>query len=210
MGKTRIAALKICLKCSCTNRALRFRTNLCLVLHRFASVLEHLKNDETFFSPNVRLFFSLYLLKGANMKDFNKKMSILLADTYALYLKTQNYHWHVNGPLFKSLHELFDVQYHELADAVDLLAERIRIKGEPAPATFKALDQLKTIKDGDSTLNANQMVTELAQDHDILIRDLNKAIKLAQEVNDEGTANVLAERIEAHEKARWMLNASRQ
>lgn len=144
------------------------------------------------------------------MSEVIKKLSILMADTYALYLKTQNYHWHVTGPQFKALHELFEMQYRELAEAVDQVAERIRIKGHKSPATFKEFESLKRIKDGDSTISANQMVTELANDHDTLVKDLNQSMVLAQEHNDEGTANLLADRIEAHEKARWMLNASRE
>lgn len=137
-----------------------------------------------------------------------KKMEVVLADTYALYRKTQNYHWHVKGVHFKSLHELFEMQYKELAEAVDAVAERILIMGHKAPATFTALNQLKTIKDGDSSADANRMVSDLAQDHETLAKDLNAAIKLAQEHGDEGTVALLSERIAAHEKARWMLNAS--
>lgn len=144
------------------------------------------------------------------MSDVIKKLSIIMADTYAIYLKTQNYHWHVQGPQFKSLHELFEMQYQELAHAVDEVAERIRIMGHRSPATFKEFDSLKRIKDGDSGIDANQMVTELAQDNDALVKDLNQAMKLAQENNDEGTATLLADRIAAHEKARWMLSASRE
>ncbi|MCC5015510.1 MULTISPECIES: Dps family protein [unclassified Legionella] len=143
------------------------------------------------------------------MSDVVKKLSIIMADTYALYLKTQNYHWHVTGPQFKALHELFEMQYLQLAEAADQVAERIRIIGHKAPATFKEFEQLKKIKDGDSSLDANQMVTELANDHDTLVKDLNQAMTLAQENNDEGTANLLSNRIEEHEKSRWMLNASR-
>ena len=136
------------------------------------------------------------------------KLEIILADTYALYLKTQNYHWHVKGPQFKTLHELFEMQYRELAEAVDQVAERILIMGHNAPATFAELIKLKTIKEGDSSKNANQMVTELANDHSILVTDLNKAIKLAQDKSDEGTINLLSTRIAAHEKAHWMLKTS--
>ncbi|KTD61352.1 Dps family protein [Legionella spiritensis] len=142
------------------------------------------------------------------MSDIVKKLKIILADTYALYLKTQNYHWHVTGPQFKILHELFEMQYTELAQAVDDVAERILIIGHRAPATFKEFEELKRIKDGDSNRNADQMVTELSEDHDTLVKDLNQAMKLAQESNDEGTVSLLAERISAHEKARWMLRAS--
>lgn len=137
-----------------------------------------------------------------------KKLEVVLADTYALYLKTQNYHWHVKGVQFKSLHELFEMQYQELAEAVDLVAERILIMGHKAPATFTEYNQLKTIKDGDSSADANQMVSELAQDNSTLVKDLNKAIKLAQEDGDEGTVTLLSDRIAAHEKAHWMLSAS--
>ncbi|CAM3037339.1 DNA-binding protein [Legionella steigerwaltii] len=137
-----------------------------------------------------------------------KKLEVVLADTYALYLKTQNYHWHVKGVHFKSLHELFEMQYKELAEAVDAIAERILIMGHKAPATFTALNQLKTIKDGDSSADANRMVSDLAQDNGSLVNDLNTAVKLAQEHGDEGTVALLSERIAAHEKARWMLSAS--
>lgn len=142
------------------------------------------------------------------MSEVFKKLSITLADTYALYLKTQNYHWHVKGPQFKSLHELFEMQYQELAEAVDTIAERIIIKGDFAPATFKEFEQLKRIKDGDSTLSANQMVKELAHDHETLVADLNHSLKLANDQQDEGTATLLGDRIVAHEKARWMLASS--
>ena len=144
------------------------------------------------------------------MTDVIKKLSVILADTYALYLKTQNYHWHVKGLQFKALHELFEDQYRELAEAIDAVAERIRIMGHKAPATFKEFESLKKIKDGNSSIDSNQMVTELANDNDTLLTDLRLAIGLAQEKNDEGTVNLLSSRIEAHEKARWMLNASRE
>jgi starvation-inducible DNA-binding protein len=138
-----------------------------------------------------------------------KSLETTLANTYALYLKTQNYHWHVRGPQFKSLHELFEMQYQELAEAVDQIAERILMMGHKAPATFNEFNRLKSIKDGDSSIGANQMVSELADDNSILIKNLNQAVKLAQEDNDEGTINLLTERISAHEKAHWMLEASK-
>ncbi|RUR08618.1 Dps family protein [Legionella sp. km772] len=143
------------------------------------------------------------------MNAIIKRLEVTLADTYALYLKTQNYHWHVRGPQFKSLHELFEMQYKELAEAVDQVAERLLMMGHKAPATFSELNQLKTIKDGDSSNSANQMLSELAEDHSVLVRDLNQAIKMAQDNNDEGTINLLSERIAAHQKAHWMLAASK-
>ncbi|KTC68199.1 DNA binding stress protein [Legionella birminghamensis] len=144
------------------------------------------------------------------MSQAVEKLSVILADTYALYLKTQNYHWHVKGPQFKSLHELFEMQYKELAEAVDQIAERILITGHKAPATFKEFERLKRIKDGNSGNSANQMVIELAEDNATLVKDLNQALTLVQENHDEGTANLLSDRIAAHEKAHWMLNASQE
>lgn len=142
------------------------------------------------------------------MSEMIKKLAVTLADTYTLYLKTQNYHWHVKGPQFKSLHELFEAQYLELAGAVDEIAERIRILGETAPATFKEYLALKTIAEGDSSLTASEMVKSLAKDHGTLVNDLNQAMKLAQDHHDEGTVNLLANRLSAHEKAKWMLTVS--
>jgi len=144
------------------------------------------------------------------MSNLMNKLSIIMADTYALYLKTQNYHWHVKGPHFKPLHELFEAQYRELAEAVDAVAERMLMMGHKAPATFKEFEKLKTIKDGDSGLNSNQMVSELANDNATLVKDLNKAMLLAQDANDEGTVNLLSERVAVHQKAHWMLSASRE
>ncbi len=143
-------------------------------------------------------------------KDLLAQLEVLLADTYAIYLKTQNYHWHVTGPHFKALHQLFEEHYMELADAVDAVAEQIRIMDHPAPATFKDFERLKTIKDGNSQAKANQMVSELADDHMTLVKDLNRALKLAEEIHDEGAANLLSDRINAHEKAGWMLRASKE
>lgn len=144
------------------------------------------------------------------MSELINKLSVILADTYAIYLKTQNYHWHVKGPQFRALHSLFETEYLALAEAVDEIAERILIKGHHAPATFKEYDQLKTIKDGDSSSAANDMVTELASDHGALLKDLSAAMDMAQEANDEATVNLLSNRIEAHEKSRWMLASSRE
>lgn len=146
-------------------------------------------------------------MSGKN-NELISKLSILLSDTYALYLKTQNYHWHVKGLQFKSLHELFETQYKELAEAVDSVAERIVIKGYSSPATFVEFERLKTIKDGRSDLDSNAMLSELAGDHDTLVGDLHVAMALAQNLSDEGTVNLLADRIEAHEKSSWMLKAS--
>jgi starvation-inducible DNA-binding protein len=144
------------------------------------------------------------------MNELVKKISLIMADTYALYLKTQNYHWHVKGAQFKTLHELFEMQYQQLASAVDTLAERIVMTGNKAPSTFQELQNLKQIKDGEYNIKANTMVTQLAEDHTILLKDLNQALETAQKHNDEGTATLLGDRIVEHEKMQWMLRASEE
>ena len=108
-----------------------------------------------------------------------------------MYLKTQNYHWHVKGSNFIALHELFE-RNEELADAVDLIAERIVTMAHKVPATFTQINQLKTITDGNSSATANQMVSELAKDHGVLASDLMQAIKIAAENHDEGTVSLLS------------------
>ena len=133
----------------------------------------------------------------------------LLADTYTLYLKTQNYHWHVRGPNFRSLHLLFEEQYTSLALAVDAIAERIVTLGGQAPASFKEYLGLASIHEGEAHTNAETMVSNLAKDHRQVIKDMNTVIKLAQEQGDEGTIALLSERIAEHEKICWMLEASR-
>lgn len=135
-----------------------------------------------------------------------KSLKVILANTYALYLKTQNYHWHVKGIHFKSLHELFEEHYTELAQAIDEIAERLVILGFNAPATFKDLDGLKTITDGEATNDAMTMLADLSDSHQTLVNDINAL--LADDV-DEGTVALLGERISVHEKALWMLNASK-
>jgi len=136
-----------------------------------------------------------------------KSLTHLLADTYSLYLKTQNYHWHVTGPSFKVLHELFEEQYIFLASSVDTLAERIIILGGQAPATYKAFAQLTKIKDGDSNLPAEKMIAELAADLKQIIKDLRAVITAAQKDNDEGTMSVISEAIAQYEKAAWKLDS---
>lgn len=137
-------------------------------------------------------------------------LKTLLANTYALYLKTQNYHWHVKGPHFSILHQLFESQYQALALAVDEIAEQIRIKGENAPATFTDLNQLKTIQDGKAESKANDMVQELAEDHGVLYDFLNEGLKMAQALGDESSIQLLSERLSFHEKTRWMLQVSQE
>lgn len=146
--------------------------------------------------------------EGVMSQQTQQELSKLLADTYTLYLKTQNYHWHVRGANFRSLHQLFEEEYNTLALAVDAIAERIVTLGGVAPASFKEYLGLASIKEGKPNTSPEAMVTELAHDHHQVIHDMNAVIKTAQQEGDEGTIALLSERIGEHEKICWMLEAS--
>ena len=137
-------------------------------------------------------------------KDIAAGLSKLLADTYAVYLKTHGYHWNVRGPNFGSLHALFMTHYTEMWAAIDLIAERIRALGELAPQGYGAFARLSTIKDGDPAKSANDMLKELVADHAALVA----TAKAAREGADDVTASLIDARVEAHEKHAWMLNVS--
>ncbi len=132
----------------------------------------------------------------------------VLADSYALYLKTQNYHWNVEGPHFKSLHELFEEQYTDLATAIDEIAELIRTLGEKAPGTWRAYDGVRTVKDGDENADAATMVQDLADDQDVIRKTLQQALEAAQNAEDEVVIGALVDRMSVHSKNRWMLQSS--
>lgn len=135
-------------------------------------------------------------------------LSRLLADTYTLYLKTHNFHWNVTGPQFNSLHLMFEDQYTELALAVDLIAERIRALGEPAPGSYSAFAKLSTIKEADGVPNATDMVRILAEDQLAVVRTARSVFPLADAARDEPTADLLTQRMQVHEKTAWMLRAN--
>ncbi len=132
----------------------------------------------------------------------------LLADSYVLSLKTQNYHWNVVGENFKSLHELFDAQYEELADAIDGIAERMRALGSKVEGTFENFSKLSKIKSGDKNFSKSEMIQDLVFGHELIVTDLKVAIKVAQDEGDEATADIFIGRIQSHEKAAWMLVSS--
>lgn len=132
----------------------------------------------------------------------------VLVNSYALMLKTQNYHWNVVGENFKPLHELFGAQYEELFAALDEIAERIRAIGSKVEATFENLQKLKKSKSGDKNLNAKAMLKDLITDHEALSKQLSEGVKIAQSEEDEGTADILISRAKVHEKALWMLESS--
>ena len=128
----------------------------------------------------------------------------LLADTYAVYLKTHGYHWNVRGPNFASLHALFMTQYTEMWTAIDLVAERIRALGQYAPQGYGAFADLSGIQDGDPKKDAEAMLKELVADHATLVA----TAKAARDGADDVTASLIDARVEAHEKHAWMLRAS--
>ena len=132
----------------------------------------------------------------------------VLANSYALYLKTQNYHWNVVGENFKPLHELFGAQYEELATAIDEIAERIRALGSKVEGTFENFSKSAKIKSGNKNLKSHEMIKDLVAGHELLIDQLKKGIKIAQDEGDEGTADIFISRAKTHEKAAWMLVSS--
>jgi starvation-inducible DNA-binding protein len=141
-------------------------------------------------------------------KNVSNSLKVALADSYVLYLKTQNYHWNVTGQNFKSLHLMFEEQYNDLFMAVDLIAERIRALGEKAPGTYAKYIELTNLKEGNEELDANSMVKELADDQDIIVKTLTNTLKEAQNMGDEVTTGIVADRIAMHQKNAWMLKSS--
>lgn len=140
-------------------------------------------------------------------KKIAEGLSALLADTYSLYLKTHNFHWNVKGPMFQTLHTMFEVQYTELALAVDLIAERIRALGHIAPGSYSAYAKLSTIKDGVGDENAREMIRQLVEGQEAVVRTARKVFPSAEKVSDEATADLLTQRMQNHEKVAWMLRS---
>jgi starvation-inducible DNA-binding protein len=135
------------------------------------------------------------------------ELSKVLADSYNLYLKTHGYHWNVRGPQFNSLHLMFMTQYTELWNALDLIAERIRALGEIAPMAGSAYGNLSSIKEGDPTLSAADMISDLIDGNEVLVATLKNALETADEVGDDPTVDLLTQRRAIHEKTLWMLKA---
>ena len=134
-------------------------------------------------------------------------LSRLLADSYTLYLKTHNYHWNVTGPLFNTLHTMFETQYTELATAVDEIAERIRALGHPAPGSYRAFGKLTSIEEEDSVPSAEEMIRQLVIGQETVVRTAREVFPLAEKANDEPTADLLTQRMQTHEKNAWMLRS---
>ena len=139
--------------------------------------------------------------------EIAKGLSRLLADTYTLYLKTHNFHWNVTGPMFSTLHLMFETQYNELALAVDLIAERIRALGVAAPGTYGEFIKLSSIKETDGVPNAQQMIKLLLEGHEAVVRTARSVFPIVDEVHDEPSADLLTQRMQIHEKTGWMLRS---
>lgn len=140
-------------------------------------------------------------------KEIVQVLSRLLADTYTLYLKTHNFHWNVTGPMFQTLHLMFETQYNELALAVDSIAERIRALGFPAPGTYVEFIELSSLKEQPGVPAAEQMIRLLVDGHEATIRTARSAFPAAERSNDEATADLLTQRMQVHEKTAWMLRS---
>ena len=143
-----------------------------------------------------------------NLQKVADELIHFLADTYAVYLKTQNFHWNVKGPLFFSLHKMFEEQYQELANAVDEIAERIRALGSLAPASFSQFAKLSSIKEEMLDISAEDMVKKLLHDHETMSKQCANVIAKAQQAHDESTIDLLIQRMKAHDKMAWMLRSS--
>ena len=143
----------------------------------------------------------------ANREEIAQGLSRLLADTYTLYLKTHNFHWNVTGPMFQTLHLMFETQYTELALAVDVIAERIRALGFPAPGTYKQYAELSSIKETDGIPKAQEMIKLLVEGNEAVVRTARSLFPSAESVSDEATADLLTQRIQIHEKSAWMLRS---
>lgn len=146
-------------------------------------------------------------INETNRKKIADELSMVLADSYMLYLKTHNFHWNVTGEHFHSLHEQFEEQYTELADAIDEIAERIRALGHKAPGSFKEFNQLTSIEEDTEKPKAMEMVRRLAVANEQVLRTARKALDPAKEADDEATIDLLTQRLHVHSKTAWMLRS---
>jgi starvation-inducible DNA-binding protein len=140
-------------------------------------------------------------------KDIADGLSHLLADSYTLYLKTHNFHWNVTGPMFNTLHLMFEGQYTELATAVDEIAERIRALGHPAPGSYAQFTKLSKVKEETGTPGAEDMIKQLVEAHETVARTAREVFPVAEAASDEPTADLLTQRLQVHEKTAWMLRS---
>ncbi len=146
-------------------------------------------------------------INEADRKKIVDGLSKLLADSYILYLKTHNFHWNVEGPMFNTLHLMFMDQYTELWNALDLIAERIRALGSYAPGSYKKFAQLSSIPETDEHLAAKDMIKQLLQGHETVAKTVRAIFPVAEAGSDEATLDLLTQRLQIHEKTAWMLRS---
>jgi starvation-inducible DNA-binding protein len=146
-------------------------------------------------------------IPAKDRKEIADGLSRLLADTYTLYLKTHNFHWNVTGPMFNTLHLMFETQYNELALAVDLIAERIRALDVQAPGSYRDFGKLTKIKESEGWPDANEMIRQLVEGQETVVRTARSVFPDAEEANDQPTADLLTQRMQVHEKNAWMLRS---
>ena len=146
-------------------------------------------------------------IDDANRAEIAAGLGRLLADSYSLYLQTHNFHWNVTGPMFQTLHVMFEAQYTELALAVDLVAERIRSLGFPAPATYGEFVRLSSIREVAGVPKAEEMIRVLVDGQQMVVRTARSLFPVVQTAGDEATADLLTQRIQLHEKTAWMLRS---
>lgn len=146
-------------------------------------------------------------IEEQDRREIAEGLSRLLADSYTLYLKTHNFHWNVTGPMFQTLHLLFETEYNELALAVDLIAERIRALGFHAPGSYKSFSRLSSISEEDGVPDARQMIRLLVEGQEAVVRTARSILPIVERVNDEPTADLLTQRMQIHEKNAWMLRS---
>lgn len=140
-------------------------------------------------------------------KEIADGLSHLLADSYTLYLSTHNFHWNVTGPMFNTLHLMFMDQYTELWNSLDLIAERIRSLGMPAPGTYGQFAKLTSIKEPVGVPKAKDMIKILVEGHEAVAKTARSIFPTAEEGGDEATLDLLTQRLQVHEKTAWMLRS---
>jgi starvation-inducible DNA-binding protein len=146
-------------------------------------------------------------IDSADREEIAAGLSRLLADSYTLYLKTHNFHWNVEGPMFNTLHLMFETQYTELAIAVDEIAERIRALGVKAPGSYGAFAELTSVDEAQGDETAEEMIRQLALGQEAVVRTARAAFPVADAANDEPSADLLTQRMQVHEKNAWMLRS---
>ncbi len=146
-------------------------------------------------------------ISDKDRKAIAEGLSRVLADTYTLYLKTHNFHWNVTGPQFNTLHAMFMDQYTELWGAVDLIAERIRALGHPAPGSYRDFSRLSSIAEAEGVPAAKDMLKQLVAGHEAVAKTARKVFPLAEKADDQPTADLLTQRLQVHEKTAWMLRS---